>query len=73
MQKSWHALLRLQYFFSNFHSPPPPSSPSPPVLLPGVNKIIRKLLHHRLGDWGERAAILPPTAVAWVRLSDLMG
>ena len=71
MQKSWHALLHLQYFFSNSHSPP--SSPSPPVVLPGVDKIIRKLLHHRLGDWGERAAILAPTAVAWVRLPDLMG
>ena len=53
--------------------PPAPSSPSPPVVLPGVDKIIRKLLHHRLGDWGERAAILSPTAVAWVRLPDLMG
>ena len=73
MQKSWHALLlHLQYFFSNSHSPPP-SSPSPPVVLPGVDKIIRKLLHHRLGAWGERAAILPPTAVTWVRLPDLMG
>ena len=59
-------------FSYNFHFPPP-SSPSPPVVLPGVDKINRKLLYHRLGNWGERAAILPPTAVAWVRLPDLMG
>ena len=59
--------------FSITFIPPLAPSPSPPVVLPGVDKIIRKLLHHRLGDWGERAAILPPTAVAWVRLPDLMG
>ena len=59
--------------FSTTFIPPLAPSPSPPVVLPGVDKIIHKLLRHRLGDWEERAAILSPTAVAWVRLTDLMG